>query len=130
MDETIQEVQRIIEQIKEMIKDDKCLLWPVRKNNNFLREIGWLNSHALEYVCDNLCYQNYSSGPEKNKSKTGGDQGFIWVFGICLEEYKNIEVYIKFHIKTNSENEPLVCMSFHEAEYPMTYPLKGDVTNE
>ena len=41
-----------------------------------------------------------------------------WVFGKNLN---NREIYIKINMGTTSN--PVICMSFHESEYSMEYPL-------
>jgi hypothetical protein len=41
-----------------------------------------------------------------------------------LKNLQGVEVYIK--ISKGLENKPADCMSFHPAEFPMTYPLKNE----
>ena len=43
----------------------------------------------------------------------------MWVFGKLI---KNHEIYIK--ISLGIEGSSVICISFHLAEYKMTYPLK------
>ena len=46
--------------------------------------------------------------------------GEMWVFG---KDVKGQEVYIK--ITLGLPNSSTICISFHIAEHPMTYPLKN-----
>ncbi|WP_285008439.1 hypothetical protein [Pedobacter faecalis] len=43
----------------------------------------------------------------------------LWVFGKLV---KGVEIYIK--ISMGVKNNPVICISFHPAEYPLKYPLK------
>ncbi len=45
----------------------------------------------------------------------------MWVFG---KDVKGKEVYIK--ITLGKPNSHTICISFHKAEFPMSYPLKHD----
>jgi hypothetical protein len=59
---------------------------------------------------------DYSEGPLKESYYGKGE---MWVFGTMIKEK---EIYIK--ITPGAENNSPVCISFHIAEYPMTYPLR------
>jgi len=43
----------------------------------------------------------------------------MWVFGKVV---KSFEIYIKISLGMSSTQ--VICISFHKAEYPMTYPFK------
>ncbi|MCC8117574.1 MAG: toxin [Bacteroidales bacterium] len=45
--------------------------------------------------------------------------GDMWVFG---KTYKNTNLYIK--ISLGRPNSKTICISFHEAEFPLTFPFK------
>jgi len=59
---------------------------------------------------------DYSEGPLLDAAFGGAD---MWVFG---RKVKGYEIYIK--ITLGKPNNPVICISFHFAEYPMRYPLK------
>ncbi|MFY0685310.1 MAG: hypothetical protein JXR20_12225 [Balneola sp.] len=59
---------------------------------------------------------DYSEGPLA-ETQHGGET--MWVFG---KQIKNEEVYIKVSLGT--PNNAVICISFHIAELPMSYPFK------
>lgn len=67
-------------------------------------------------IIERLTVQDYSGCPE-GISMHGGTK--MWVFGKIV---KTQEVYIKITI--GDFNKPVVCISFHLADYPMTYPYQ------
>jgi len=44
----------------------------------------------------------------------------MWIFG---KHHKGKEIYIK--ISMGHENNPVICISFHTAEYVISYPFKN-----
>jgi hypothetical protein len=69
-----------------------------------------------EVIVKNLLPQDYVDGPlidELNKDRE------MWVFG---KEVKGCEVYIK--ITLGYKDSQTICISFHIAEHPLTYPFK------
>lgn len=83
------------------------------KNRQTLLEIP---ARMRETVVMSLVADDYSEGPIMD---TLNNQGELWVFGKSFDEK---EIYIK--ISLGAENSHTVCISFHEAEHPMNYPLK------
>lgn len=69
-----------------------------------------------EYILK-LTADDYCEGPNKDNYKPGASP--YWVFGMGI---KGQEVYIK--LSKGVENRQALCMSFHVAEHPMSYPLK------
>lgn len=67
-------------------------------------------------IIEKLTVEDYSDGPREEKMR-----GILplWVFG---KQVKGTEVYIK--ISMGTANSQTICISFHPAEYPMTYPFK------
>jgi len=110
-------------QIKHVIKyspDNFTLRADLPKNKKTLLKLGFMPSHVIDEICT-LTYKNYHTGPEDNISRSGRPGGSIWVFG---KEIEGIEIYIKFHLISTKRNTQCICISFHEADYPMTYPYK------
>jgi hypothetical protein len=75
-------------------------------------------AQAIERVCS-LGARDYCRGPEADRD---GDGKEIWVFG-CVEN--SIEVYIKLRLDERKPFSRPVIRSFHPAEHPLSYPLKG-----
>jgi hypothetical protein len=57
-----------------------------------------------------------SKGPEPDKDKPGD----IWIFG---KEIEGKEVYIKLKIAIVGEVRIAKCISFHIANFPLSFPL-------
>lgn len=67
-------------------------------------------------VLNNLEVENYSEGPTPERLYGNAD---MWIFGTMV---KKREIYIK--ISMGLPNNKTLCISFHIAEHPMTYPIK------
>jgi hypothetical protein len=67
-------------------------------------------------IISKLSLEDYSEGPIEDQMR--GIQP-LWVFGKTV---KGKELYIK--ISMGYKNSSTICISFHIAEYPMTYPFK------
>lgn len=63
-----------------------------------------------------LEWKDYSDGPITDRLNNLAE---MWVFG---KDVDGTEVYIK--ITMGKPNSNTICISFHEAEYPMSYPFK------
>jgi hypothetical protein len=70
-----------------------------------------------EKFIDQLTIEDFSEGPQPEDWHGSKE---MWVFG---KEVKSKEVYIK--ICLGAPNSNVICISFHMAEYPMTYPLRS-----
>jgi hypothetical protein len=70
-----------------------------------------------EQIIQNLAPEDYYKGPQPEHF-FGGDAR-MWEFGKTI---KSREVYIK--ITLGRENQEAICISFHIAERPITYPFK------
>ena len=69
-----------------------------------------------ELIVKNLQVQDYVEGPVIDVLNKEGE---MWVFG---KDVKGREVYIK--ITLGYENGQTICISFHIAEHPLSYPFK------
>lgn len=85
------------------------------KNTQTLIDLD-LSSNARGELIDQLKDTDYSEGPNKDNVYHGAD---MWVFG---KVYKRREIYIK--ITMGVQNSSTLCVSFHLAEHPMSYPYK------
>ncbi|RED91914.1 type II toxin-antitoxin system MqsR family toxin [Marinoscillum furvescens] len=100
---------------------DKKKIWGVffkddrGKNFNTLTALD-IRPVDREQVLDELVADDYSEGP-KPEDWYGSKE--MWVFG---KQMKGEEIYIK--ITLGAEGAKTICISFHIAEYPMSYPLK------
>jgi len=65
-----------------------------------------------------LNVQDYCSGPEPDDSRPGN----IWIFG---RRINGKAVYVKLKIADVGRNKIAKCISFHPAQYFLTYPFKS-----
>lgn len=90
---------------------------PQNKTRVFMKNIGYRNVDVLQSVQE-LGVVDYSSGPFCDNKGRPRD---LWVFGRYLEQY---EVYIKLTAWLEGGTVRTMCVSFHEAEQPLSYPYK------
>lgn len=90
---------------------------PGSKTRAFLKAINYRDVDVYRMV-QKLEVPDYSSGPLRDDRGRPRD---LWVFGKFVEEY---EVYIKLTVHVAEGVVWAVCVSFHEAEWPLTYPYK------
>jgi hypothetical protein len=86
-----------------------------------LRQLAQLGMSVddVKLIVMSLTPYHYVSGPDNDRDSTRG--GFVYVFGCELD---GIELYIKLKCE---ESRGCVCISFHEAEHPLTYRFcKGE----
>lgn len=85
------------------------------KNRNALLDLE-ITPRMRETVVMSLEWKDYSEGPITDELNHGAE---MWVFG---KDYRDTEIYIK--ITMGKPGSHTICISFHEAERPMSYPLK------
>jgi len=113
---TLAEAKELLHEIKLQIRKEGLLFMNRRpKNAQTLADLGILEATQREII-DNLQAEDYCKG-------TDPDEKYSWksvsVFGT---NYEGVELYIKFSISVTGT--PVVCLSFHEAENPMSYQFK------
>jgi hypothetical protein len=84
-----------------------------KRNLDSLANLG-LSIEDAEEIILGLTEEEYVTGPEKDLD---GSSGEIWVFG---SSYGGRRLYIKVKL----DNIRSKCISFHEADHPLIYPLK------
>jgi hypothetical protein len=85
------------------------------KNSNTLLNLEIAPNKRKEIIA-NLKVDDYCEGPIDDKLYGIAS---MWVFGVTL---RNKEIYIK--ISMGQYQQPVICISFHESEFPLTYPFK------
>lgn len=78
----------------------------------------------LTNIIKNLTPEDYSEGPFEDVLNIP-PKGQLWVFGKKIgpkykKKSKKTEYYIKVQI--GSENDKVICISFHPSKSPMKYP--------
>lgn len=81
-----------------------------------LAELGISSSQARNVILQ-LTYKNYSSGPEPDLDYPGHN---VWKFGYNLD---GEEIYIK--LSDDFSRNIAKCISFHKADFVISYPYKN-----
>lgn len=113
------DIQRFIKQFKDnkrvwniVFRDDRG------KNSTALAELE-ITPNTRIAIIDTIELEDYSEGPVEEILHGTCE---MWVFGKFV---KSKEVYIKLSLYSN--NGPVLCISFHVAEHPMSYPYKSNI---
>jgi len=85
------------------------------KNRQTMADLG-ISPALRETVVMSLKWHDYSEGSITDELNKYGE---MWVFG---KDVKGKEIYIK--ISMGKPGSRTICISFHSAEHPMSYPLK------
>jgi hypothetical protein len=113
------EVELFLHQLKDKIRVFGVAFRPRGKNLDDLAILDITPTKRMEYLM-NLRVENYYSGPKRDTyDSTKPD---YYEFGVHI---KGRDVYIK--ISPGLPNKMVDCMSFHIAEFPMSYPLKTEL---
>ena len=114
---TKEQVEDFLKRLKEKIKVFDIIFRDDRgKNLQTLATLEITPTYRKKVIL-NIEPEDYSEGPIVD---TLNKMGEMWVFG---KDVKGHEVYIK--ITLGLPNSSTICISFHIAEQPMTYPLKN-----
>ncbi|MDR8389903.1 hypothetical protein NC796_02055 [Aliifodinibius sp. S!AR15-10] len=109
-------VQQFLKRFKQKVKTWRIVFLDDRsKNTQALLDLE-ITPKERKDILLKLEVEDYSEGPKPDEFDWGSN---LWVFGKIV---KNEEVYIK--ITLGKESKPVICISFHIAEYEMNYPLK------
>lgn len=87
----------------------------VKKNTTALLTLDLLPAERKKFLKD-IAVEEYCQDPTEDQLYKMSP---MWFFGKLI---KGKEVYIK--ITMGPENLPVICISFHQAEFAMTYPFK------
>ena len=114
---TKQQVEDFLKRLKEKIKVFDIIFRDDRgKNLQTLATLEITPTYRKQVIL-NIETEDYSEGPIVD---TLNKMGEMWVFG---KDVKGQEVYIK--ITLGQPNNSTICISFHIAEHPMSYPFKN-----
>lgn len=92
------------------------------KNLQSLADLG-LSINDMKAILRRLSVENYSAGPKPDDTDETRE---VWIFGYAVE---GKEIYIKLRLAPAPGKRHVlaaVVWSFHQAEFPMKYPFRGD----
>jgi hypothetical protein len=111
-----QKVDRFLSDFIKLTYQTPCDVKKHLKNTRTMTRLGFTNQDCVD-VLRTLTSKHYYKGPIKDKQHPGN----YWEFGIKVEGEL---IYIKIKIASNkSGDEWPVCYSFHDPEFPMSFPL-------
>ena len=113
---TLAEIQKFLNDFHQKVEIFDIIILNDREKNAKTQAVLGLSPNAQRDVIKEIQVQDYSEGPITNILNAWGD---LWVFG---KDVNNQEVYIK--IAYGMPNRQAICVSFHLAEFPMSYPYK------
>ena len=114
---TKDEVQRFLCQFKTKMEFFGIIYRDDRgKNQQALEELEIVPMYRVD-VIKSLTVEDYVQGPLNDMLNKLGE---MWVFG---KEVKGREIYIK--IMMGCARSHTICISFHIAEHPLSYPFRS-----
>lgn len=107
--------KKIVEFLKlyKEIAQKKFTFISRKKNLDSITDLGITITQAKTIIMQ-LTYENYYKGPEEDKDRKGIN---IWEFGVKVD---GEEIYIK--LSEDLSWGTAKCISFHKAEYKISYP--------
>lgn len=87
------------------------------ENMATLRGLGWTVTQLVELILT-LTVDSYSGNVDP--TDTIPEDG--WVFGV---QEANMDIYIKLAIVRPPEGDVVVCVSFHESRWKLSYPYNS-----
>ena len=114
------QVMLFLVEAKKLIASSSCAFIRRKKNLDALAFLGWSIENLFDFICT-LTPETYVNGPDADSDFPGED---IWTFGVMVEDHEH---YIKLKIRRleNGNDGQILCLSFHQAEYPFIYPYKA-----
>jgi hypothetical protein len=112
---TITDVEKFLEEFKLKLKIFRIIYENREKNKQALLDLEITPIQRTQFI-EKLKVENYHEGPKTDTNDIGSSD--YWEFGTKV---KNKEIYIK--IKMGYANNSVICISFHEAEFKLTYPF-------
>lgn len=104
--------------VRQLLKSGAALLITRPKNEGALLALGMSKQAAVADI-GRLGVADYCAGPEEDRDRAGQQ---CWVFG---QEVAGVEVYIKLVIEVlDAKRQRLKILSYHQAERPLSYPLR------
>lgn len=114
---TTQQVKAFLQRLKSKATVFQIIYLDKRpKNAETLGKLD-ITPNARDQIIQDLTVQDYYRGP-RPEDFYGGDSE-MWEFGKNVNEE---EVYIK--VTLGQSGKPVICISFHIAERPISYPFK------
>lgn len=110
------EVRRFLDDFKMLAARGLLMIRERKEVQKSFISLG-LTKQEVKYEIFKLRVEDYVSGPDEDHTY---EDETVWVFGRPIDKK---EIYIKLQIvRIPKYKEEAVCISFHEANRPLTYP--------
>ncbi|MDD4570657.1 MAG: type II toxin-antitoxin system MqsR family toxin [Tepidanaerobacteraceae bacterium] len=119
MDNNIKKIDEFLCIARELLDSNLFDLVPRKKNIDSIKSSGLTIKH-VKNIIRKLSHETYYRGPTTDFGY--GREGYVWEFGYNVDD---IEFYIKLKIEERMGRQYLICLSFHIAEYHLSYPYGG-----
>ncbi len=113
---TLDEINAFLQDLFLKMKVFNIVFEERPKNRQTLLDLEINKLQRLSFITS-MKPEDYISGPNKDSNDTTRPD--YWVFGIKVKEK---DVYVKINLGYN--NKPVICISFHIAEFPLEFPFK------
>ncbi len=114
------EIQSFLIGFKQVVTQGSGVFLVPRHDTRVTMSHLGITKKNLEEILLALSVENYSSGPEDDRDRSGQ----VWVFGKVVRGY---EIYIKLKVAEVSGKKVAKCISFHIASYPIEYPYRSSI---
>lgn len=112
-------VSSFLRELKSIISTGRGLDFiPRPENNQTILALGFTKKNVDAEILA-LSVADYCQGPLPDRDRPG----HVWVFGRHIE---GKEIYIKLKIAQAGDVQIAKCISFHEANHPLNYPLRKE----
>lgn len=112
-----EQVRRFLVEFKQVATRGSGVdLVPRKSTRPTLLKLG-LTKRNVEEILLSLSVADYCKGPVADRDRPGE----LWFFG---KEIDGHEIYIKLKVTNVGGTDIAKCISFHFAEFPLTYPFK------
>jgi hypothetical protein len=116
---TPDEITEFLKQAKLLISRGNRQFQERKKNRDSIGAMGLTIEQAWTEML-RLTYRDYVDGPVLDDNPRYAAMGHCWwIFGLRVED---LTVYVKLRI---SASKVVVCLSFHEAQFPIKFPYES-----
>lgn len=119
MSTNIAQVTKFLKAFKGAADVSTITYYRNQKNLDVFTVLGISQYHRTEYILG-LKPSHYAQGPLEDDK---GRESSWWIFGTEIE---GREIYIKIQISSSRRGPKPICMSFHIADHPLSYPFRKE----
>jgi hypothetical protein len=112
------EIRCFLRAFKRLAAQSGIYVIPRVKNQQALADLEFTRKNRSDIIMS-LSVTDYCRGPEPDRDKPG----YIWEFGKIVERKP---VYIKLKIADTDGGQIARCISFHAAEFPLSFPCRTE----